>query len=72
MGVRASEQKHLSSAAPGNGGHLGRHEEHPVEHSAPGGGRLTFSWAGLRTLSFRLWPNSEACLKEGCDEREVT
>lgn len=24
---------------------------------------VTFSWAGLRTFSFRLWPSSDACVK---------
>lgn len=32
---------------------------------------VTFSWAGLRTFSFRLWPSSDACMKDRRHEREV-
>lgn len=51
---------------------MGRYEEYLVEYLVFGGGRFIFFWAGFRTFSFRLWFNSEVCLKEGCDEREVT
>lgn len=40
---------------------------HAAEYRSP---RVTFSWAGLRTLSFRLWPNSDACWKDRCDEKK--
>lgn len=40
----------------------------PTPETARGRG-VTFSWAGLRTFSFRLWPSSDACMEERRHER---